>query len=790
MNRLVGYDLNGWNDFAARNWLEVPGQEPIEDRDQVVNGGVGGVVVRLKDSAEDKNCLIGGMQALRAPHGRGGGWGAIGEQPRQRVTTLLEHPADHADAIVGALKAMADARRATVALAIPDLPDLNENRQEALLKALRQLRPRRSVLVWRPVLAVLAALKQLDHIAWSEVRTVGIIGHGTGGFASQKLRLRHGTLIAPERRDTGQLHHCNFGLEPLLNQAIVAMLDRCANPARSDHVVASDLPHKLALGCDCGPEPLRQWNASWELVTPPTDFTPAPCDIPGSLAQSLQDCDLILFETPIQGTIHRLIRDALVIAVDREIHALTLDAVALGALEAARRLAVNQPIYYDFLPQISTIVQDGDEARNFDLIPHDALLPAGQPYRSTRPAVLGLQPGTSEIKVHLKKETDPTPRRAVVTLAVPQASAEQVELHVQQTPAAGAARLTLLSEAFSGPVVVDWDSAEVLTQSWQELIDSLAPEMPTIPNRLVLSCGTDNWYPRRNRPGLLELLQQEVPTLRPDWKLLSSKLSARPFGRYAVSSDGELPDDLSEEGRHLLDRATELAGADVRKRLAGNGSHDNNSLKFLTWLFARCPAWVVPTMLDAIEAGHGRHVFFGNHQSRTLLLQGIGRTARDERDQRRAFEHLFALPKSGWKKDQMACAAFLLSRTDTAPKLLIREEVEYLAEIAEAKVREAVGRSFTTRYSYGPYLLVGLLRWRLKERWALVAGRDATADRLLNATQKLAADLATKMAGEPHLERYHSVLEDVCNELKGRGTNPDLLVDLESYTRNTSREDV
>ncbi|SHF37241.1 hypothetical protein SAMN05444279_13210 [Ruegeria intermedia] len=374
-------------------------------------------------------------------------------------------------------------------------------------------------------------------------------------------------------------------------------------------------------------------------------------------------------------------------------------------------------------------------------------------------------------------------------LPVPQTSAERVELHVQQTPAAGAARLTLVSPAFSGPVVVDWDSAEELSQSWPELIDSLTPEMPTIPHRLVLPCGTDNWYPRRNRPGLLELLQQEVPAPLPDWNLLASELSNRREDRYAVSSDGDLPDDLPDEGQRLLDQATELADADVRARLDGGGSRDNHSLKFLTWLFARCPDWVVPAMLDALEAGYGRHVFLADHRSRALLLQGVGRTARDERDQRRAFDHLFGLPEDGWNKNQMACAAFLLSRTDTAPMLLTRDEVERLAAIAEAKVHEAVGNDFTARYSYGPYLLVGLLRWRLKEPWALVAGRDETADRLLAATQRLADDLAGRVDGKPHLDRYLTVLNDVCKELEGKGTNPNLLVDLESFAHSSAKDD-
>lgn len=70
MKRLVGYDLNGWSDFSARNWLEVPGQETLENQDQVVQGGIGSVVVAVQESPQGTE-FIGGMQAQRAPHGRG-----------------------------------------------------------------------------------------------------------------------------------------------------------------------------------------------------------------------------------------------------------------------------------------------------------------------------------------------------------------------------------------------------------------------------------------------------------------------------------------------------------------------------------------------------------------------------------------------------------------------------------------------------------------------------------------------------------------------------------------------
>ncbi len=257
-----------------------------------------------------------------------------------------------------------------------------------------------------------------------------------------------------------------------------------------------------------------------------------------------------------------------------------------------------------------------------------------------------------------------------------------------------------------------------------------------------------------------------------------------------MSSDGALPHDLPDEAEYLLDKAIALAEADLRKRLAGGGTPNNNSLKFLTWLFRKCPDWVVPHMLDALEAGYGSHTFVRKHQSLSLMLQGVGRTAWDPEAQRRAFDYLFTLPATGWKKDQLACAAFLLSRTDSAPKLLSRSEVDHVAGIAETKVQNAVGQDFTSKYIYGPYLLVGLLRWRLKEPWALVAGRDPVADRLLVATRRLADDLASKLSQAPHLERHHTVLEEVCSELEGKGTNPDLLLDLESMTRKSHAEDV
>ena len=72
MRRIVGLDLNGWRDFAARDWSP----EDLEAKDdalRIIDGGIEGVAVRDLDDR-----WLGGPQAVLAPHGRGPGWGRIG----------------------------------------------------------------------------------------------------------------------------------------------------------------------------------------------------------------------------------------------------------------------------------------------------------------------------------------------------------------------------------------------------------------------------------------------------------------------------------------------------------------------------------------------------------------------------------------------------------------------------------------------------------------------------------------------------------------------------------------
>jgi hypothetical protein len=778
--RLAGIDLNGWRDLAVRNWLEQAGEDQVEEEGaestHVIAGGVGGVVVTTGE--ESDGALVGGVQAVLAPHGRGQGWGLIGQKARRRVIDCLNDPETHIDELAAAFAGMGAMRRAVVVAAIPDNEACDEDQREALLTALGRLRPRARLLVWRPVLAVLHALA-VNHAAVAGAERVGVISHDGKGFTAQALALRRQDVPAPERRQAGKQFPSPWGLEPLRKQACDGLLARLGAGARQAPVQVSALPVRLALGEEPSPEPLKSDMGRWVLVRP--EGLPKLPDValPEGLAETFADCDAVLFETPATGRVRAALEARLTAALPCPFVSLPVDAVAKGAFEAARRNLAGLPIYYDFLPQISTIVIQQREARNFDLIPSDALLPAGTVYRSERPARLSIPAGAERLKIFLRKETDPNPRRATVTLPGQVPRNEPVELHVQQAPAAGRARLTLVSGVFSAPVQVDWTAAEVLHTDWETLIAEQQPQMPTIPARLVLPAGLAAWEDYGQRPGLLRRLRVSRRTGRVDWEDLANRLTARFEGQYAVSSDGELPQGLAREARELLDWAVAAAVEELGGRRPHEGLN-SHALRFLTWTFQRCPAWVADAMLDALEGRPGREADVRQAHA-TLLWQGVGRTARHEAQQRRAFDLLLARAPERWKKDQMACAAFLLSRTDTAPALLRREEVETIGRIVEARVLEAIGREFTTKYSYGPFLLVGLLRWRLREPWALVAGQDDLADCLLAATRALADSLSKPARVDGRLARYVTILRQVCQELEGAGSNPDLLADLQAF---------
>ncbi|MEH6836648.1 hypothetical protein, partial [Falsihalocynthiibacter arcticus] len=133
-----------------------------------------------------------------------------------------------------------------------------------------------------------------------------------------------------------------------------------------------------------------------------------------------------------------------------------------------------------------------------------------------------------------------------------------------------------------------------------------------------------------------------------------------------------------------------------------------------------------------------------------------------------------------WRVES-ACMAFLLSRSDTAPKLLEREDIERLAKRTIKDFEGNIRTEYTT-FNYAPFLMAGLLRWRLKETKALLLGVDTLADKFLDVLERVERDLSSRRNASAQLikkrKKYLPLLADIKDELKGKGSNPDLLLDI------------
>lgn len=779
--KLCGFDVNGWRDSVARNWVARPGDEEELGGLALVEGSVLPEVVCVGDSKSQR--WIGGAQADLAPHGRGGGWGLLGDAGRRRTVRSLIHYDEVPPTILSAaFTGLAQGASHSVA-AIEDTDQTTERMQERLFSGLSAARAGKSLLVWRSVLALIHAIDagKLDSSACDGAR-IGIIGHVGEGFSVQTLRLRIESKgadqhLAPERRQVGNLVRCSLGYQSLVDAASAQIMELAPNN-RSEHYRSARSIGLLAFGIDAQPEPLRRANGDWDILVPPDALGFPSAKVPDAIRESMQGCDVVLFESLTEGNVRRTLIDLIKNALPVPFVALPADAVSKGALIAAGRHAAGRTVYFDFLPQIATIVQGADGALSYDLIGESETLPAGRLYRSPKPARLELLAGQERFRVYLQKETHDWPRRAMIEVGIQAREAAPIDLWVEQAPAAGRAKILMQAPTLSRQFTVDWDTAEVLDLSWEDLLADLTTPPPTIPKRLVLPCGLFAWDDSPKGPGLIKILAENTQKATPNWEELATKLSARPHGHYCVSSDGKVPPGAPIEAVEQLDELTERAVFIVQRMAQGAIAPNTAPLRFLTWQFRRCPSKVATLLLDAWDArSRGlTHPLATSPQAWILIRQGLGRIVHSPEQEASALASLLRKPVDTWAwREETAAAAFLLSRSDDGPGILERGDVDRLGARVIWEFNENHGSEYT-KFNYAPFLLVGLLRWRLKSARALVAGNDPLADDFVRVVERAMDDMtrrATRL--QKVATRWTTILSAILDELRGSGVNPDIL---------------
>ena len=783
MKKLCGYDLNGWHDTAIRNWEVLLGEDVKFGRFNS-DSGLKSVIVKSGNLKEDK--WIGGPLAHIAPHGLGDGWGEIGKLNRRHsVLDILNGKENISNNLLGAAVSGLSQNADFAVIGIEDLPTTTELFQEKLLGALSIAKVSSKLLVWRPVLA---AIQQIELGSLDANASIGIVCHSTEGFSIQKLLVRKSefrgqTVLIPERNKPGRLVKSDLGYNGLWGKARKAIKDQLGDIRFLDANLIKATP-KLAFGYDCKPELLKRKTGNWITLDPPQKIMLEYSDLSLEMFDEIENCDFILFETLTGGFIKDFLKERFLEIFPNKVIILDDGSISQGAFHAAKRFSNGCPVYFDFLPQISTIIQSKDGAENFDLIGEGETVAAGQLYKSRDPATFGIQSQQSSLTTYLRKENEHWPRKSVISLGSKVQEPTPIDLFVEQRPASGRAKLQMASYEIGRHFSIDWDKAEEIEKEWSLIIEELGGLQASIPSRLVLPNGLSAWDESARSDGLFEILQQNVNRKNPDWETLANQLSARPFQKYCISSDGTVPNDVPQSAIDQLDTLTERAIIELRQRLGGEITVENHSLKFLTWQFRRCPQEVTDWLLDCakIKSMGGSHPFAMKKSNDVLIFQGLGRVTKSMEIEKDVIDLILKKPIENWQwRIETACLAFLLSRSDTAPKNLNRVGVEQISKRVILEFREALGGPYTT-FNYAPFLLVGLLRWRNVEPNALIVGEDIVAMHFKRCIERVIKDLTSRRHSNFKIEkafnRYVPILKDILLELDGDGRNPELLFDI------------
>lgn len=791
MKRLiVGLDLNGRCDFAARDDDEEDTGGANQNEIVVYGGSFGSVVETLRKQ------LVAGPQAAMAPHGRGIGWGPIGDSAKRHslaesfdnLTPGSVHEA-RVRAAVDALARGAD----QVILAAPDIGGFAEAAQGALITAAKG-RKRHTHLLWRSVAAF------LDLINTGRIRDdqIGqrfrILVHTGSGIEEQILTLRtdreHPNHFAPQRDGPGMLLAREVSLDRLygLAQQIV----RDANPAVEwDRCEPSRLGSGLLTGTATAGhvEVLRASNGTWLTIDAPqldpSALNLAAVRVPAVIAPVAAT----FLISPLARHLAEVLREA-VEADGAPVKLVGPETVARGCLQAGRLMERGLPHYFDRLEPVAIAVMRGQEPQFEYLIGHGAVVPANREYVSE--AMSGFEWGRgktdSEFYI-LKGETEI--RHWEISNAQGPTRNVPVALRIRQTPGQSWARLTISSADWEplarSPVALDWEALTPLPLTPQEVLDKLRSPPPTVPDRIVEHPHIDIWmgsdWTGRGLASQYALKHSNGSRVSAaDWAAQLSaarRLPEPPRTRFwMVGTDGELPEGLPDE---VWAGFMEAIGEMEHEICAGTlrrPPSDNELLRALTWCFARCGTPVQDLILDALEshAAGQRHPLTEPSHSVRVLRQGAGRSITGEVRLTRLFRYLAA---SELNTDTINALAMALTRREEAPRALTRDQVDgFLNGLGVELLAQIKSSSFQIRFRNTLSAIAGLFRWRLQEPYALLASQDRVAERLRQTLLRAKDMLERERKPIPLKKQKIEQISAIVEYLDGGG-DPDILRKIE-----------
>lgn len=785
MKRWLGLDLNGWHDFAARDWDP---EEPdvLAPSTKMLDGGLESLSVKQQSGA-----WVGGPQAQLAPHGRGAGWGVLGAiERRRRVLTLWDDlKAGRHDDTSAAWFAGADALSKSaqaLMLTVPDEPDFDEAAQARTLQALKGRNRPRSFLLWRSVALFLDALDRGVIDKSKERQRVRLMIHSSDGIEVQTLILRQVAEFpghyAPERDGYGKVLFPELGLRALEEHVTSAMID--ANPElAAGRCERSRIPLRLLFGAASvgETEVLRRNNGTWMEVFAP----PLPMDIIPAvqLEHPVGPAAKTILVSPLAPPLLDRLRNRLA-AVFSNLEQMPWRSIASGALRAGRLYERGLPHYLDHLTPIHLAVLDGEEPRFRNLMPEDATVPANREYVSE--PITGLRWGRGKTKIEffvLKGEAEVRHWTVIVPVAPPRDV--NVELQLRQTPGQSWARLALSSPDWDElrPIELEWDQLQPDARTPEEILETLERPDPIVPDRVVEPAHLEAWQNDRGVIGLRSVLENGAPPAGAQLKELARAIRRSKWlpelgrGFRTISTDGELPVDLPEEVAALLDRSLEEVGAQIAAVANGKRSSfgDNSALIFATWSFVRCPVVVQEALVATLEnEARGRRApLLDVAAAKRVVIAGAGRSVSEPRLIERLLRVLTAGPLNN---PVLSALGAVLSRRQHAPAALTPQLVSVLTEKLDSTFQDLTkNQSYKVLFKNALLATTGLLRYREVEPWALVRDRSAQADGLAKTLERIERVLTARAHQIPQGDKKLVIVRQLLELLSGSGGDPDIL---------------
>jgi hypothetical protein len=798
MQRLAALDVNGWHDWAARNYA-------AEDPDESLSQNVridGGIASRLV--YDMRGLPIAGPQAVLAPHGRGPGWGRIGDEKERRpktVRTLLAEavkppPGHRADPELAALdQALAPGARRLV-FAVDDHPGMDPPAQQAIIDRLSGRKRPHCMLLWRPVAALLHALAS-GLIEAEEGCEIGFLLHDAKGYACQRLRLRrlteHGGILAPERKDYGRLFASPCGLDALLARLeaeVVAQNPVLADDSQIDRCRLA--PSWLLDACENMPvreEILRRGNGSWCRVAvegPASAHLPA-FSPPPKLQDYLAGTAAVLALTPLAPALAADWMASLDDLISAPRIPLPRHAIADGALEAARRIARGIPHYLDWLDPIAMAMLEGREAVFRALFDDaSAVVPANREYLS-RPQKAVWSSRLNHLEFFIRRGEDGI-RKWVTQEREPPSESQQVDIRVRQVPAQGLARVEIVSESWEAlrrePIRLDWHTLQNEERSEAEVLRDLSRPMPGKPERLVYEADRQLWDGGRYvGDGLFAAIRHfNADHITAQTRLYHAlRMPFKPPGAdsrcYAISSDGAPPADVDPGDVARLDAIVDDLACDlVAQSQRGETPEHARGIMATTWVFTRAPGIMKEELLRVLEDE--------THPWRTLpswgisMLHSAGRTISDGPMIRQALVATLAMTQNSHTR---ACQSFLLARRVEAPNVLDRDIRQAITHnTVDALNRQLEIRNFKRDFTYTLYVLAGLLRYREIVPDALLVESSASAQKIAHLLQETLKRLQQPNLDIPARQAKIAVVEELLKYLRGEEGDPRILQAIDS----------